>query len=163
MKMHDKKNNNKSNTFIQGLRPFSKSLPQGLKKLLKKGSYNFSNIVDNWVKMVGKDISNACYPSTIKMSKEMNNGILILNVIHGNELTVEYGKQEIIDKINSFFGFKCIKEVKLKVVQEKRILKQNSTLDEAKIKYNNKLENVNNERLKKSLNKLIEAYNAKHN
>ena len=161
--MHNKKDNNKSNTFIQGLRPFSKSLPQGLKKLLKKGSYNFSNIVDNWVKMVGKDISNACYPSTIKMGKEMNNGILILNVIHGNELTVEYGKQEIIDKINSFFGFKCIKEVKLKVVQEKIILKQNSTLDEAKRKYNNKLENVNNENLKKSLNKLIEAYNAKHN
>jgi len=161
--MHDKKDNNKSNTFIQGLRPFSKSLPHGLKKLLKKGSYNFSNIVDNWVKMVGKDISSACYPSTIKMSKEMNNGILILNVIHGNELTVEYGKQEIIDKINSFFGFKCIKEVKLRVVQEKRILKQNSILDEAKIKYNNKLENINNESLKKSLNKLIEAYNAKHN
>ena len=161
--MHDKKNNNKSNTFIQGLRPFSKSLPQGLKKLLKKGSYNFSNIVDNWVKMVGKDISNACYPSTIKMGKEMNNGTLILNVIHGNELTVEYGKQEIIDKINSFFGFKCIKEVKLKVVQEKRILKKNPILDKAKIKYNNKLENVNNKGLKKSLNKLIEAYNAKHN
>ena len=161
--MHDKKDNNKNNTFVQGLRPFSKSLPQGLKKLLKKGSYNFSNIVDNWFKMVGKDISNACYPSTIKMGKEMNNGILILNVIHGNELTVEYGKQEIIDKINSFFGFKCIKEVKLKVVQEKIILKQNSTLDEAKRKYNNKLENVNNESLKKSLNKLIEAYNAKHN
>jgi len=161
--MHDKKDNNKNNTFVQGLRPFSKSLPQGLKKLLKKGSYNFSNIVDNWFKMVGKDISNACYPSTIKMGKEMNNGILILNVIHGNELTVEYGKQEVIDKINSFFGFKCIKEVKLKVVQEKTILKQNSTLDEVKIKYNNKLENVNNESLKKSLNKLIEAYNAKHN
>ena len=161
--MHSKKDNNKSSTFIQGLRPFSKSLPQGLKKLLKKGSYNFSNIVDNWVKMVGKDISNACYPSTIKMGKEMNNGILILNVIHGNELTVEYGKQEIIDKINSFFGFKCIKEVKLKVIQEKKILKQNLTLDKVKIKYNNKLENVNNESLKKSLNKLIEAYNAKHN
>ena len=161
--MHDKKHNNKSNTFIQGLRPFSKSLPQGLKKLLKKGSYNFSNIVDNWVKMVGKDISNACYPSTIKMGKEMNNGILILNVVHGNELTVEYGKQEIIDKINSFFGFKCIKEVKLKVIQEKKILKQNLTLDKVKIKYNNKLENVNNESLKKSLNKLIEAYNAKYN
>ena len=118
--MHNKKNNNKSNTFIQGLRPFSKSLPHGLKRLLRKGSYNFSNIVDNWSKMLGKDLSNACYPSTIKMSKEMNNGTLILNVIHGNELAVEYGKQEIMDKINSFFGFKCIKEVKLKVIQEKK-------------------------------------------
>jgi len=161
--MHNKKDNNKTNTFIQGLRPFSKSLPYGLKKLLKKGSYNFSNIVDNWAKMVGKDLSSTCYPSTIKMGKEMNNGTLILNVIHGNELTVEYGKQEIMDKINSFFGFKCIKEVKLKVVHEKRTLKQISPLKEAKLNYSNKLENINNEGLKKTLNKLIEAYNAKNN
>ena len=161
--MHNKKDNNKSNTFIQGLRPFSKSLPQGLKKLLKKGSYNFSNIVDNWSKMVGKDLSGVCYPRTIKMSKEMNNGTLILNVIHGNELTVEYGKQDIMDKINSFFGFKCIKEVKLKVVQEKRMPREISPLNGAKLNYSNKLENIKNEELKKTLNKLIEAYNAKNN
>ena len=161
--MHSKKDNNKSNTFIQGLRPFSKSLPHGLKRLLRKGSYNFSNIVDNWAKMVGKDLSGACYPSTIKMGKEMNNGTLILNVIHGNELTVEYGKQEIMDKINSFFGFKCIKEVKLKVVQEKKVSKQISPLNEAKLDYNNKLENINNKGLKETLTKLIEAYNAKNN
>jgi hypothetical protein len=161
--MHNKKDNSKSNTFIQGLRPFSKSLPHGLKKLLKKGSYNFSNIVDNWVKMVGKDLSNTCYPRTIKMGKEMSNGILVLNVIHGNELAVEYGKQEIMDKINSFFGFKCIKEVKLKVVQEKRMSKKNSPLNKPKLNYNNKLENINNQGLKKTLNKLIEAYNAKNN
>jgi len=161
--MHNKKDNIKSNTFIQGLRPFSKSIPHGLKKLLRKGSYNFSNIIDNWSKMVSKDISDACYPDTIKMGKEMNNGILILNVIHGNELTVEYGKQEIIDKINSFFGFKCIKEIKLKVVQEKKILKQKLTLNETKRKYNNKLTDINSVGLKNSLNKLIDAYNAKNN
>jgi hypothetical protein len=161
--MHNKKNSNKSSTFIQGLRPFSRSIPQGLKKLLKKGSYNFSNIIDNWTKMVGKDISNACYPNTIKMSKEMNNGTLLLNVIHGNELTIEYSKQEIIDKINSFFGFKCIKEVKLKVIQEKKVSKQKTSIDGAKKNYKNELNNINNEKLKYSLNKLIEAYNAKNN
>ena len=161
--MHNKNSNNKNNTFIQGLRPFSKSIPQGLKKMLKKGSYNFSNIIDNGTKMVGKDISNSCYPNTIKMGKEMNNGTLVLNVIHGNELTVEYSKQEIVDKINSFFGFKCIKEVKLKVVQEKRTLKQNSSLNETKLNYSNKLENINNERLKKTLTRLIDAYNVKNN
>ena len=112
--------------------------------------------------MVGNDISKSCYPSTIKMGKEMNNGTLVLNVIHGNELTVEYGKQEIIDKINSFFGFKCIKEIRLKIVQEKRVSKKNS-MGEIKKKYNNELENIKNEGLKSSLNKLIEAYNAKNN
>ena len=163
MKMHKKKDNNKSNTFIQGLRPFSRSIPKGLKKLLKKGSYNFSNIVHNWTKMVGKDVSNLCYPSTIKMGKEMNNGILVLNVIHGNELTIEYGKQDIIDKINSFFGFKCIKEVKLRIVQEEKKTRQTLPMCKTKKKYNNLLDNVHNESLKNSLNKLIEAYNAKNN
>jgi hypothetical protein len=157
--MHSKKDNNKNSTFIQGLRPFSRSIPRGLKKLLRKGSYNFSNITDNWTKMVGKDISNACYPDTIKTGKDT----LVLNVIHGNELTVEYSKQEIIDKINSFFGFKCIKEVKLKIVQEKKIFKKKLIMNETKKNYNNKLNNINNESLKNSLNKLIEAYNAKNN
>ena len=161
--MHNKINNDKSNTFIQGLRPFSRSIPKGLKKLLKKGSYNFSNIIDNWTKMVGIDISNTCYPNTIRMGKEMNNGTLVLNVIHGNELTVEYSKQEIIEKINSFFGFKCIKDVKLKVVREREISKQKMSIYRLKKNYNNKLNNVNNENLKNSLNKLIEAYNAKNN
>ena len=161
--MHNKKDSNKSNAFIQGLRPFSKSIPRGLKKLLKKGSYNFSNIIDNWSRMVGKDISNMCYPNTIKIGKEMNNGALILNVIHGNELTIEYGKQEIIDKINSFFGFKCIKDIKLKIVQEEKKIKKEISVNEVKINYNNKLNNINNEVLKNSLNKLIEAYNAKNN
>jgi hypothetical protein len=161
--MHIKKSNNKNNSFIQGLRPFSRSIPQGLKKLLKKGSYNFSNIIDNWTKMVGKDISDACYPNTIKMGKEMNNGTLILNVIHGNELNIEYGKQEIIDKINSFFGFKCIKEVKLKVVHEKKKIKKNLLMSTTTKNYKNKLDQISNESLKNSLNKLIDAYNAKNN
>ena len=94
--------------------------------------------------MVGKDISNICYPSTVRMGKEMNNGTLVLNVIHGNELTVEYGGKEIINKINSFFGFKCIKEVKLKAVQEKKILKKELPSNEKKKNYNNKLNNINN-------------------
>jgi hypothetical protein len=161
--MHYKKDSNKSSTFIQGLRPFSKSLPKGLKKLFKKGSYNFSNIVDNWSKMVGKDLSSVCYPSTIKMSKDMNNGTLVLNVIHGNEITVEYSKQVIIDKINSFFGFNCIEKVRLKVVPEKRILKKTTPLNEYKFNCDKNLKNIKNEELKKTLNKLVDAYNAKNN
>ena len=77
--MHNK-DNNKSNNFIQGLRPFSSSIPKTLKKYLKKGGYNYSNIVDNWSRMVNKSISDACYPITVKMGKEMKNGTLILNV-----------------------------------------------------------------------------------
>ena len=48
----------------------------------------------------------------------MKDCTLILNVIHGKELEIEYEKKEIIDKINSFFGYNCIKQVSLKIVQD---------------------------------------------
>ena len=124
--MHNK-NNNKTHTYIQGLRPFSSSIPKTLKKHLRKGGYNYSNIIDNWTKMVSKEISDACYPSTVKMGKDMKNGTLVLNVIHGKEIEVEYGKNEIIDKINSFFGYNCIKEINLKIVSNK-IIRKNKIL-----------------------------------
>ena len=92
--MHSK-NNNKTQTFIQGLRPFSSSIPKTLKKYLRKGGFNYSNIVDNWTKMVSKKVSDACYPISVKMGKDMKNGILILNVVHGKELEIEYEKKEI--------------------------------------------------------------------
>mgnify|MGYP001476493202 CR=1 FL=1 len=159
--MHNKKtNNSKTTTFIQGLRPLSNSLPQGLKKLLRKGGYNFSNIVDNWVKMVGRDISDKCYPNTIRMGKDMSNGTLILNVVHGNELSIEYSKQLIIDKINSFFGYNCVKEIKLKIIQEKRIKSNFKSIKKTR-KYENKLDQIENEKIKNSLNNLIKAYNDK--
>ena len=81
--MHSK-NNNKSQTFIQGLRPFSSSIPKTLKKHLRKGGYNYSNIVDNWTKMVSKKIADACYPITVKMGKEMKN-VVKKAIACGNE------------------------------------------------------------------------------
>ena len=160
--MHNK-NNNKTLMFIQGLRPFSSSIPKTLKKHLRKGGYNYSNIVDNWTKMVSKKISDACYPLTVKMGKEMREGTLVLNVIHGKEMEVEYEKQEIIDKINSFFGYNCISQVTLKIVQD--TIKINEKVF-PKIKNFSKIEEkmnkVNDDRLKSSLNNFLKAFNERN-
>ncbi len=148
--------------FIQGLRPFSTSIPKNLKKYLRKGGYNFSNIVDNWSKIVNKKISDSCFPLTVKMGKEMRDGTLVLNVMHGAEMEIEYKKSEILDKINSFFGYNCISHIKLKIVQDK-IKDQNKIFP--KIKNSNKIEEkmnkVENERLKISLKNFLKAYNEK--
>ena len=157
--MHSK-NNNKTQTFIQGLRPFSSSIPKTLKKHLRKGGYNYSNIVDNWTKMVSKKISESCYPHKIKMGNEMKNGILELNVIHGKEMEIEYNKKEIIDKINSFFGYNCIDQVKLKIVQEKIELNKKvfpKLKDFSRIE--EKMSKINNNELKSSLNNFLKAFN----
>ena len=160
--MHNK-NNNKTRSFIQGLRPFSSSIPKTLKKHLKKGSYNFSNIVDNWTKLVNKEISNSCYPLSVKLGKEMKNGTLVLNVIHGKEVEIEYKKNEIMDKINSFFGYNCIDSIKLKIVQDK--IKVNNKIfpkiqNFGKIK--DKMSKVNDDNLKNSLKNFLKAYNERN-
>ena len=161
--MHSKNNNNKSRNFLQGLRPFSSSIPKTLKKHLKKGGYNYSNIVDNWTKMVSKKISDACYPITVKMGKEMKDGTLVLNVLHGKELEIEYEKNEIMDKLNSFFGYNCISQVTLKVVQEKIPLKKNKFPKINNIiKINENIDRVKDAQLKSSLNNFLKAYSEKN-
>ena len=160
--MHSK-NNNKNQTFIQGLRPFSNSIPKTLKKHLRKGGYNYSSIVDNWTKMVSKKISDACYPITVKMGKEMKNGTLVLNVFHGKEMEVEYEKTEIKDKINSFFGYNCISHITLKIVQDK-IDNNDKVFPKIKdlSKIEEKMKKVNNKELRSSLNNFLKAFNERN-
>ena len=145
------------------MRPFSNSIPKTLKKHLRKGGYNYSNIVDNWTKMVSKKISDSCYPITVKMGKEMRDGTLVLNVLHGKELEIEYAKKEIIDKINSFFGYNCISQVTLKIVQEKIKHRQNQSLKIKNFsKINEKIDKINNSELKSSLNSFLKAFNERN-
>ena len=160
--MHNK-NNNKSQTFIQGLRPFSSSIPKTLKKHLRKGGYNYSNIVDNWTKMVSKKISDSCYPIAVKMGKEMRNGTIVLNVTHGKELEVEYEKNDIIDKINSFFGYKCINNVIIKIVQNDVKLKKKFLKIKDMSKIEDKMRKVNDDKLKSSLKNFLKAFNEQNN
>ena len=161
--MHDKKKyTNKTPYSIQGLRPVSKALPRGLKTILKKGGHNYSSIINNWSDLVGKKIANACYPKSIKTGKELKDGLLILNVAHGDQLLVEYSKKDIIDKINTFFGYKFVKELRLILIREKMEIKKKHELDKNKmLKYHKQIENIENSQLKKKLGSLINVFGKK--
>ena len=160
--MHNK-DHNKLKNFTQGLRPFSSAIPKALKKYLRKGGYNYSNIIDNWTKIVSKKIADSCYPVSIKMNKGMKKGNLIVNVIHGKELEVEYSKKEIVDKINSFFGYECLSQITLKIVKEKILLKENKFPKIKNVsKIDEKLNKIGDSQLKSSLNNLIKAFNERN-
>ena len=162
--MHKKKKYiNKSMYSIQGLKTVGNSLPKALDKILKKGGYNYSSIINNWTEMVGKKTSEICYPKSVKTNKELKDGILVLNVGHGNQLDVEYSKQDIIDKINSFFGYKFIKQVKIALVDEKIDMKNKNSLNSLKNKkFDDKINEIENSNLKKKLTKLVKEYENKN-
>ena len=159
--MHKKKiNNSLTKNFIQGLRPLSSTLPPKIKKVLKKNGFNLSSIVDNWTNIVGSDISNNCYPINVKAQGNSKEVALILNVIHGKEIDIEYNRKNIIDKINSYFGYIFINKIQIKIINTKfnnRIKTENKSSNN----FNSSLKNIQDINLRNKLEKLIIAYNEK--
>ena len=156
--MHYKQNNKESKTYVQGLRPFGNTLPRGVKGILKKNGYNYSEIISKWNMLVNKEISSQSFPKSIKMKKGETNGTLILAVKRGNEINIEYSKKEIIDKINSYFGYQLINEVRLESFnsQNTNVRKKNKS-NQFFQDFEKKINEIKSEDIKNSLSELLNA------
>ena len=111
--MRFKSNTRQRKKSIQGLRSFNDTLPRKIREtFLKKGKI-YSKITDNWKIIVGKELCNVCSPKSFKNIK--NSGIKRLNIIvkNGYETEVEYSREIIKKKINSFLGYEFINKIKL--------------------------------------------------
>ena len=60
--MHYKQNNKETKSYVQGLRPFGNTLPRGIRGILRKNGYNYSEIITKWKVLIEKDISDFSYP-----------------------------------------------------------------------------------------------------
>ena len=155
--MHYKQNNKENKTYVQGLRPFGNTLPRGVRGVLKKNGYNYSEIISKWNLLMGKDISDCCYPKSIKITRGDKSGTLILSVERGNEINAEYSKKEIINKINSYFGYKLISEIRLQTFSS-TIVKKNkqNILDKSSKKFEKKINEIKNKDIRNSLAQLLD-------
>jgi len=154
--MHKKQNNKEIKTHVQGLRPFGNTLPRGIRSILRKNGYNYSEIISKWNSLVGKNISNCCFPKSIKMSQENKNGTLILSVERGNEILAEYSKREIINKINAYFGYKLIDQIRLQTYNSKKKKeRKQSILGKSTEKFKKKINEVKNKNIRDSLSQLL--------
>ena len=152
------KQNKQSRTYVQGLRSFGSALPRGVRGILKKNGYNYSEIISKWNMLVGKDISICAHPKSIKMKKGDTHGTLVLAIKRGDEINIEYPKKEIIDKINSYFGYKLINEIKLQTFNSKSKKKESKNyLNNFSLNLQSKIEKINNENIKSSLSQLLKT------
>ena len=154
--MHFKQNNKESKTYVQGLRPFGNTLPRGVKGILKKNGYNYSEIISKWNMLVGKDISGCAYPKSIKMKKGDSHGKLVLAIKRGDEINIEYSKKKIIDKINSYFGYKLINEIILKTINSES-RKTKNTLGKFSKNFEKKINEIKNKNIRNSLSQLLKT------
>ena len=156
--MHYKQNNKESKTYVQGLRPFGNTLPRGVKGVLKRNGYNYSEIISKWNILVGKNISDCSYPKSIKMTKGDTNATLMLGVKRGNEITVEYSKKEIINKINSYFGYRLINEIRLQSFNSgSKKIKNKSTLSKFAKDFEKKINGIKNKNIRNTLSQLLDV------
>ena len=90
------------------------------------------------------------------MKRGDKDGMLILAVNRGNEIDVEYSKKEIISKINSYFGYQLINEIKLQTsnIEEKKykVKKLQKKIPENVEK---KINSIKNKSIKNSLFELL--------
>ena len=92
------------------------------------------------------------------MTKGDTNGLLVLAVKRGNEITVEYSKKEIINKINSYFGYRLINEIRLKAINsETKKIKNNNTLKKFSKNFEKKINEIKNKDIRNSLSQLLDV------
>ena len=146
---------------VQGLRSFKDTLPQEAKRILNKKGQIYSNTLDNWKFLVGKDLFNVSYPRSYKNSK-LNGSCLNIMVKRGNEVDLEYSKKEIIKKINIFFGYNVVDDIKLKTFEgEFEKIKENKINNATKSKNIKQITNIKNDKVKNSLLKLNKIFKSK--
>ena len=162
--MQFKNNTKQRNTSIQGLRSFKDTLPKNLKKIINKKGHIYSETLSNWKYLVGNELFKVCFPKTFKNSNRFGVSTLVVMVKRGHEVDIEYSKKNILDKMNNFFGYDVVEKLKFISFDDEQ---KTSSLNEinsnnvAISKYRDKIKDVKNEKIKKSLTELTKVYKEK--
>ncbi len=149
---------------IQGLRSFKDTLPKNIKKVINKKGHIYSETLNNWKYIVGKNLFNFCYPKSFKSSNRFGVSTLVIMVKRGHEINLEYEKKKIIDNMNNFFGYLVVEKIKLTSFDSEKVInfKENNLKNNVTIsKYEKKIRDVKNEKIKKSLLKLTKVFKNK--
>ena len=147
---------------IQGLRSFKNTLPTKVKRILDKKGHMYSRTLDNWKYIVGDELFKVCYPKSFKSSNKLEGSYLNIMVKRGNEVDLEYSKKNIINKINAYFGYEAVKNIKLNTFEGQNEKSNKKKLVNAtKREHIKKIDNIKNDKIKKSLLELSKLFKPK--
>ena len=131
--------------FSQGLRPLQSLLPENAKKILKKDGFLHFEIIKNWKNIIGEKMFKVVTP--LKIKKINNENILTINVSKNVMIEIEYSRDQIIERINSYLGFNGINKIQILTKNSPaEVKKRKILLDEKILK---KINQIKNENLKK--------------
>jgi len=162
--MQSKNNTKQRNASIQGLRSFKDTLPKKVKKIINKKGHVYSETLSNWKYLVGNELFKVCYPKTFKNSNKFGVSTLVIMVKRGHEVDLEYSKKDILDKMNNFFGYSVVEKLKFISFDDEQEMTGSSDTKAKNVaisKYQDKIKDVKNEKIKKSLTELTKVFREK--
>ena len=162
--MQFKKYTKQRNGSIQGLRSFKDTLPKNIKKVINKKGHIYSETLNNWKYIVGENLFNVCYPKSFKSSNRFGVSTLLIMVKRGHEVDLEYSKKELMDKMNSFFGYSVVEKIKFTSFDNEKNFSLKSSIQKNDVtnnKYKTRINDVKNEKIKKSLIELTKVFKQK--
>ena len=162
--MQFKKYTKQRNQAIQGLRSFKDTLPKNIKRVIKKKGHIYSETLDNWKYIVGDKLFKVCLPKSFKNSNKFGVSTLLVTVKRGHEVDLEYSKNEIMDKMNSFFGYSVVEKLKFISFNDEKKISLNVNEENKNLinnKYQKKIDDIKNTKIKKSLIELTKVFKKK--
>ena len=160
------KNNIKQRfSSIQGLRSLKDTLPKNIKKVINNRGQIYSETLNNWKFISGEILFKVCYPKSFKNSNKFGVSTLLVMVKRGHEVDLEYSKKEIMDRMNNFFGKIVVEKIKFTSFEDDQKISTKDTKslqkNVTKNKHQNLINNVKNEKIKKSLLELTKVFKEK--
>ena len=160
--MHFKKYTKHRNVSIQGLRSFKDTLPKNIKKVINKKGHIYSETLNNWKYIVGKNLFKVCYPKSFKNSNQVTPSYLSIMVKRGHEIDIEYSKKQILNRLNSYLGYNAVEKLKfISFEGNDGFLKEKTKKNATNNKYNFEISKIKNEKIKKSLTELSKYFDKK--
>ena len=161
--MRSRNNTKQRNRFIQGLRSFKDTLPKNIKRVIIKKGHIFSETLNNWKYIVGDDLFRVCYPKSFKNSNKLGASCLLVMVKRGHEVDMEYSKKQILDKMNAYFGYSVVEKLKLVSFDDNQTNFKKAEINHnaTNSKYINKIIDIKNDKIKKSLIELSKLFKEK--
>ncbi len=163
MTYYDKKYNNRpyeKKRPFGFLRPVGQLVPQLTKKIFSKRGLNNAAIITDWQKIIGTDLARHSQPDRLIFPKGERNGAILHIKVEGALATqMQHMEVMVIDRVNSYFGYKAVAEIRLsqtslprEKVKIKKILPP-ITKDDAN-SLDKKLDNIEDPAMKEILKKL---------
>ena len=115
------------------LKPISDIIHPITNKAFKKKGFLQGEIISKWSQIVGEDLAKKTQPKRIRFASHSSSAIttkLIIQVAIGYAPIIQHQQKEILDKVNTYFGYLAIG--KLQLIQAPLMI-ENETIKVTKV------------------------------